>query len=131
MVSFARRVSADHAALSSARHSAVAWMHEQAGPECEAAAADMAVVLTELVANVIDHTDAADVDVALRVEDGRFVLEVANDGAATDLPSVDLWGRLQEDDRGRGLRLVAAFCDEVVVDGDDHRTRISCSRLYR
>ncbi len=124
MVSLARSVPSDHASLSGLRQSVSTWLNEELG--AVSVVADTAVVLTELAANVIDHTDSPNIDVDLRLTAGHLTLHVANEGPMSEVPAVDMWGRLAEADRGRGLRLVRALCDEVLVDGDDHRTEIIC-----
>lgn len=125
MVSFARSFTADHEVLSALRQSVSEWLADQVESD-QALVADVAVVLTELAANVIDHTDAAEIDIDLRVGDADVTLEVANAGPVGAVPPIEQWGHLREGDRGRGLRLIAALCDEVVVSGDDLHTRIRC-----
>ena len=78
MVSFARRVPTDHAEVSSLRRSATEWLRAELYPDLETVVADMSVVVTELMANVIDHTEALAMDVVLDVADGCVTIEVTN-----------------------------------------------------
>ena len=128
MTSFARRVSADHASVSTLRRDASDWLRAVLGPDSGTTLEDLAVVLTELAANVVDHTDSSLVDVDVRV-DGEFVtVQVTNTGPVTVVPPTGEWGHVSDGDRGRGLRLVAALSDEILVVGDEHRTTITCRR---
>ena len=129
MVSFARLAPANHAALSTLRRSASDWLAGELGSNAGEVIADLTVVLTELAANVIDHTDSETVAVELALADDGFVtLVVANDGPVSAVPPAELWGKLDEGDRGRGLRLVKSFCDEILIGGDERHTTISCRR---
>lgn len=128
LVSFSRRIPANHVALSELRQAVSAWLNAELDSAHPTVVADVALVLTELTANVVDHTDAAFVDVDLEVVGDRVTIEVRNEGTVYAIPPLQEWGGGSEGDRGRGLRLVAAFCDEVLIGGDEHRTRITCRR---
>jgi anti-sigma regulatory factor (Ser/Thr protein kinase) len=87
---------------------------------------DIGLVLTELAANAIDHTESEYVGVVLQVDSSAVSIEVANDGDSRSIPDVVGWGSLAEGDRGRGLRLVRALCDDIELAGDEQMTVVRC-----
>ena len=123
---FSNRIGADHAELSALREEAALWLSQSLDESGDTTVADVSLVLTELAANVIDHTSSDSVDVELRVEDEWVTVVVLNSGPVDSVPPIDRWGELAEDLRGRGLRLIRALCDEIEVSGDDETTRICC-----
>lgn len=82
--------------------------------------------MTELAANVIDHTDSEWVQVAIDVGDGVVIVEVTQNSSVLSVPPVECWGLLEEGDRGRGLRIVRALSRHIEISGNDVRTSITC-----
>ncbi|TYB49610.1 ATP-binding protein [Actinomadura chibensis] len=84
---------------------------------------DIVMVVSETVANAITHTasglDGGSVTVLLAAVDGRYRLEVGDDGAADGKPHVkDEIGA----ETGRGMRIVDALASRWGVRADGPRT---------
>lgn len=128
MASFSKRFDADHRCLSDARAEVSAWLERSAAarsldPE---RAIDLALVVTELAANAIDHSTTPWVWLDVDVDDDGAVVEVSNLGSVDDVPPVEEWASLEPTDRGRGLRIVQALTTNIEVGGDDGSTRVRC-----
>ena len=123
--SFAEEFSATHHALSGVRRQVGAWLRTQ-GHDSSVLVADVEMVLSELGANVVDHTSSPWISVALELRCDRVIVEVSNQGSARVVPAVAAWGDLAEGVRGRGLRIVRALCTTIVVTGDEQRTHVRC-----
>lgn len=123
--SFAEEFSATHHALSDVRHRVGAWLRTH-GHDSSVLVADVEMVLSELGANVVDHTGSPWIRIALELPGDRVTVEVSNQGSARVVPDVKDWGDLAEGTRGRGLRIVRALCTTIVVTGDEQRTHIRC-----
>lgn len=93
---------------------------------------ELAVAFSELVANAVRESppgaDPASAHAVLG-GDGRLVLEVSNEVAATSPEEVKEHWDLNDPLRtgGRGLLLVSAFVDDIVVDVAGERLVIRCS----
>lgn len=123
--SFAEEFSATHQALSDVRRQVGAWLRTQ-GHDSAVLVADIEVVLSELGANVVDHTSSPWIRLAMELTGYEVTVEVSNQGSALVVPNVEDWGDLVEGTRGRGLRIVRAVCTTVVVTGDEQHTHIRC-----
>lgn len=127
MSAFSSRIGARHVELSALREEAAVWLSQTLEESSDSTIADVSLVLTELAANVVDHTSSETVTVDLRVDDSSVTIEVSNDGPVSAVPPIGLWGEMAEGSRGRGLRLIRALCDDIAVTGDADRTCITCS----
>lgn len=128
MREFSRSLTTAHGELTACRHDLATWMRSLPGLDGSTVIADVELVLTELVANVIDHTDSTDVVVLAALDRDGLWLSVMNDSSVDGVPDPSEWGVLQEGHRGRGLRLVRALCSSIEVAGGDDRTEI-CVRI--
>lgn len=125
--SLAKRLAPDHVELSSLRTEVSSWLESTITEDDKAVLiGDIGVVLTELAANAIDHTESEYVSVVLHVDSSAVSIEVANDGDSSSIPEVVGWGSLAEGHRGRGLRLVRALCDDIELAGDERSTIVRC-----
>ena len=114
MATFSRRVDADHRSLSEARAAYGDWLVAQGvAPQCRV---DVDVVVTELAANVIDHTMSTSVVIDLSVDPETVVVSVAQPADEPAVPAVEQWGVDELGDRGRGLRIVVALCTDLHVE---------------
>lgn len=90
-----------------------------------------ALVLTELAANVVDHTDSDWIDLAAAATATELVLEVSHDGDVADIPPIDTWDRIGPDtdhpDRGHGLRLIRRLTSWIEIDAADGSARVRCA----
>lgn len=131
MSTFSQRFDAEHRRLSDIRSAYRAWFEsdESDVPATASSVVDADVVVTELAANVIDHTNSPWVWLEITATRSTVTATVAHVGPASTVPDVALWGVLEEGDRGRGLRLVRALCDHVEVVAHGEKTSIRC-RLF-
>lgn len=116
---FTRTIARSHRELSALRHDVRAWLarlEESPGP----APVDIDLVVTELMANAIDHTASETIDLAVTVHAGRARVRVANDRGSDHPVLTSEWSTSGE--RGRGLRLVAAVSSDLRLGGDDRRS---------
>ncbi len=90
---------------------------------------DIDLVVTELAANVIDHTDSPWVEVTVTAAASGLTVEVLHDGDAVGLPAIDSWDRIAGGERGRGLRIVRALCQEIEVVHGENGAAIRCRML--
>lgn len=125
ITSFAEEVPATHAHLSDVRRAIGAWLRAQ-GVVSQTAVGDVEMVVSELGANVVDHTGSRTIRIALELSGDRVVIDVVNRGSAYLVPAIEEWGELVEGSRGRGLRIIRALCAEIVVSGDTEHTHIRC-----
>lgn len=117
------------ASIPLARHFLRDWLVR--APVEETELDDLLLVATELCANAVRHASGEPGSVSLRAltRDADVVIEMEDDGKGfaldtsvhDELPEV-------EAERGRGLFLVSALCDEVDVDRVDGRTVVRCVR---
>ena len=126
MTSFAEEFSATHHQLSDVRRRVGAWMRGQGHDDAPILVGDVEMVITELAANVVDHTGSPWIRVAVELPGDRVTIEVSHQGSAHGVPAVEEWGELLEGTRGRGLRIVRALCNTIVVTGDVNRTHVRC-----
>ncbi|VVJ17902.1 regulator of sigma factor [Amycolatopsis camponoti] len=109
---------ADTTDLAAAR--ALAHTHAAAGGLSADQAADVEVVVTELLANCVEHGGGTGT-VRLWTEDGEFVCEVHDRGTLAD-PLAGRRPATPEQHRGRGLLLVNYLADLVRLHTGDHGT---------
>ncbi len=124
------QIAADHSSLSDARGELDAWLRAGARPLDAEQANDIAVIVTELAANVVDHTSAPWVEITVALADDRATIEVAHEGSANRIPGVPEWGPASGKSRGHGLRLVRALSERVAVTGDDSHAAIRCELRF-
>ena len=95
---------------------------------------DFRLVISELVANIIEHGDGSGFEVFVDEDHAdRWVVGVACAVAAagTSLPDPAVWAVADADEAsGRGLGIVRALMDDVSVETIDGEVIIRCS-LYR
>lgn len=127
-VSYSSQIPADHRQLSSARSEIGSWLetHAEPGVRTSTLAGDIEMVVSELGANVIDHTSSPWLRIEVQLEARRAVVTITNPSDAGALPPVEVWGTLEEGHRGRGLRIIRALCDTIVVTGGEELTHIRC-----
>ncbi|HEY1117590.1 MAG TPA: ATP-binding protein [Acidimicrobiales bacterium] len=114
--------------VSAARQAFVAWLAELADED--ELLEDMSVVVSELASNAIESADHVEGGAEVRAEvDGDVVnVEVSNrvpDGI-TDIRHWDLDDPLRGG--GRGLMIVRAYTDSLVVDSTEGTVTVRCSR---
>ena len=128
MSRFTTRCDADHRSLSDLRGRLTSWLlTDDTGPLLPGPlVADIDVVVTELGANVIDHTGSPWLQVSVDVGLDVVVLEASHIGSVHAIPPAESWGLLQVGDRGRGLRIVRALTRHIEIVGDDHRASVRC-----
>lgn len=98
-----------------------------------AVAADVELIIAELVTNAVEQEPTMPVRLDVAIADGAIYVSVANrsvDDSAIDLPgstggTID--GVL---DRGRGLQIVSALADGVWVHADGEWTSVSCLKRF-
>ncbi|HEX6844342.1 MAG TPA: SpoIIE family protein phosphatase, partial [Actinomycetota bacterium] len=107
-------------ALSGLRHRLDAWLRLRCLGDDDVDAAVLAV--NEAVANAIEHgrAERARVEVEAEIEDLLLRVTVRDRGRWLDRPS--------EPDRGRGLLLMEALMDEVVLDRSPEGTTVTLRR---
>ncbi len=128
MSRFTTRCSTDHRRLSDLRATATDWLRDELADRSlpEHVVVDVDVVMTELAANVIDHTVSPWVQVAVDVGLDVIAVEVTSPSSVHDVPPAECWGLLEEGDRGRGLRMVRALSRQIELTGDSERTSVRC-----
>lgn len=121
---FSVRVDADHESISRARREIARWAAE-VGADRDALA-DVELVVTELAANVVDHTTSSWVGIDVELAGDVAVLTVSGGCPADGIPPVERWGLVPGRGRGHGLRIVRALCTTVEVTGDRLVSAVRC-----
>jgi len=117
--SFHASIPSSHLDLSSLRHEVRAWL--DARPDSgRPPSVDVDLVVTELVANAIDHTDAPAIDLTVVAEGPTLRVEVANDRGPEEPVLASAWA--ESGARGRGLRIVAALSAELRLKTENGRS---------
>ena len=117
--SFHASIPPSHFDLSSLRHEVRAWL--DARPDSDLpSSVDVDIVVTELVANAIDHTDAPAIDLSVVAEGPTLRVEVANDRGPEEPVLASAWA--ESGARGRGLRIVAALSADLRLQTEDGRS---------
>ena len=130
MATFSQRFDADHRTLSTVRGALRDWLESHAGDlTSDAGIGDIELVVTELAANVIDHSGSRWVDLAVTTEPSGLAIAVAQDGDASGLPDTASWDTEALGDRGHGLRIVRALCNEITIDRNGETTAVRCRLL--
>ena len=126
---FTAKIPAAHHQLSEARVELSSWLRSKLSgrTNTEAIVSDVTVVVTELAANVVDHTTSDWITLRIEVAPTAVVIEVVGGGPVDAIPIVEHWRDLEEGDRGRGLRIVRGICDDVEVSGDAEVTTVRVS----
>lgn len=125
---FARRLGAGTASISSARQAFDTWLRE--ATDDEEILQEMSIVVSELASNALDGADPAQPDADVRAEVARDVLEVVvSNRTPADLTDIRRWD-LDDTLRGggRGLMIVRAYTDTLVVDSTGDTVRVRCTR---
>ena len=81
---------------------------------------ELKLAATEALSNALRH-GAPPVDVTLEARDGAVEVEIADHGTFAT--------RAGRRDGGRGLPLMVALADEVVLDSDERGTRVRLRKL--
>ena len=128
METFTQGLNADHCTLSTVRGALRSWldMHAASALTSESAMGDVDLVVTELAANVVDHSGSPWVDVAVTTTASGMDIAVGQDGDAAGLPDAASWSTVPDGDRGHGLRIVEALCTEVAVERNGETTVVRC-----
>lgn len=125
---FAWSLAAGPGSVSAARRAFVTWLAELSSDDD--LLQDMAVVVSELASNAIDggEPDHLEAEVRADVEADVINLVVSNrlPDDVTDIRHWDLDDPLRGG--GRGLMIVRAYTDSLVVDSIDGRVTVRCSR---
>ncbi len=127
---FEAHVEPTYAAAADLRHRARQWLEEQ--PLERAVIDDAELVIAELVANAVDQRPAAPIRFEAELGDGSVAVSVANRSSAPptiDLPSKTPRGPKVDgslDERGRGLLIVEALSDDLLVVHADGWTTVRC-----
>lgn len=125
---FAWHLDADAEAIPDARHAFQDWL--RGSPAGAEDVADMAVVLSELASNALAGAQGTDtgIDIRASIEGDELELEVANHVSAT----ADHVLRWDLDDPlrggGRGLMIVRAYTDTLVIDSSGSTVIVRCTR---
>lgn len=132
MSTFSQRFEADHRTLSTTRSDYRAWFDgDRVTSGSTIDPIELDVVATELAANVIDHTDSPWVWLEITAAPTEVTVTVSHLGPSSAIPDVARWGALDEGERGRGLRMVGALCDQIEVESEGDTTSIRCRILSR
>ena len=117
--SFHASIPPSHLNLSSLRHEVRAWLDARTDID-RPPSVDVDVVVTELVANAIDHTDAPVIDLTLVAEGPTLRVEVANELGREEAVLASEWAEAGA--RGRGLRIVAALSVDLRLRTEEGRS---------
>lgn len=123
-------------------HAAASQTRQQVGRRLDEAsipaviAADVELVLAELLSNAVEQKPDDPIRVAAAIADDAIYLSVSNRTAggagSVELPTTgdlpDPSGELAED--GRGLYIIRALTDRLWFEGDDDWTTVSCLRRF-
>jgi anti-sigma regulatory factor (Ser/Thr protein kinase) len=92
-------------------------------------AADLQLVASELFTNAIEHGLGSVVEVAVESTPEFVGVSVASDGIAPDVGAVAGWSVAAADaPSGRGLGIVRALADELIVERADGRFVVTARR---
>ncbi|HKE01758.1 MAG TPA: ATP-binding protein [Planctomycetota bacterium] len=113
-----------------ARHKVATWLSKAGAPK--RVANEIGLALTEVCNNAIEHgtaTKTRPMHLTAAIEGGIVAIEFLGDhgGSAQRLDESFTWAALPDSghDRGRGLYLIRAYVDELIVDSTrDGRLRI-------
>jgi anti-sigma regulatory factor (Ser/Thr protein kinase) len=97
----------------------------------ESAVDDMGLIVSELVANSIQHGDGGDIVVHVDADAGEWFAVTVGNGLAARQPPMNpaTWTVAPADERsGRGLGIVRQLADEIEVALDADHLDITCRR---
>lgn len=97
----------------------------------DAAVDDMGLIVSELVANSIQHGDGGDIVVRVEHDSDEWFAVTVGNGLAVRHPPMDpaTWTVAPPDERsGRGLGIVRQLADEIEVMLEADRLDITCRR---
>jgi len=93
---------------------------------------DAALIVAELGANALLHTDSGDIGgafhVSLIVSDDTVSISVTDSGSSKTTPQVEQAG--DDDTHGRGLAIVTALAQLVETRGDQHSHTVTAHLSY-
>ena len=93
---------------------------------------DYSLVVSELVTNVIEHSDGFQVEIIVDVDDPEWwVLEVVGGAPVVpkQMPIPEMWTVADANEvSGRGLGIVRHLMDDVVTDVTPDRISVRCRR---
>lgn len=93
---------------------------------------DFSLVVSELVTNVIQHSNGFHIDIMVGVDDPEWwVLEVVGGAPAAPkrMLAPEMWTVASAHEvSGRGLGIVRQLMDDVVTDVSPHRVSVLCRR---
>jgi anti-sigma regulatory factor (Ser/Thr protein kinase) len=96
-----------------------------------AAMDDLGLIVSELVANAIQHGDGSDIVVCVHPDRSDGFNITVSSGVGANRPPMDptTWTVAQSDQHsGRGLGMVRQLADEVTVELANDRLDVTCSR---
>jgi anti-sigma regulatory factor (Ser/Thr protein kinase) len=113
--------------LNAARTGVADWLESQGGASL---LQDVTLVVSELVSNAIEASPACDYVVDANVSAGMVSLTVTNE-TTSPIPGSDSWGPVEAlAAQGRGLAIVSALCDQVVVSEHQGRTSVTVKLAF-
>jgi len=112
---FRRSVPADSAQLAAVRHSVSAWLETEG--VADPARADVVLATHEATANAVEHSSSeTPVVIVGRIERGMIAIEVSDEGSWRP-PELN-------EERGRGLLMIASLVSKVSVQNDSSGTTV-------
>ena len=130
MSTYRTRILADHHAVSSTRHELDEFLRREGGLEDDVIRETVALVFTELAANVVDHTASTWIGIAATPAVDGITLDVSHDGERDAIPPIESWESLEPgpDDpgRGHGLRLIRRLTSTITIEELGDRVRVRC-----
>ena len=125
---FERQLSADLSGLSAVRADLGRWLHDRGADDD--ARRDLVLATSEAVANAAEHGSGRRTTERVRV---RARVDPRAEGAGDVVVSVHDHGRWRtptaSDERGRGLMIIGALVDDVLVDAGDGTTVVLRRRM--
>jgi len=121
MNAYSASVTPDLSELAGLRHDLARWFERAAvGKEL---GADLVLATHEAVANAIEHAEGQGrVAVKANLSEGEITIDVTNQGAWKSDQRTDI------SDRGRGLLLMRALADDVVITSSGDAVTVSVRR---
>ena len=128
---FEREISADLVGLSEARRALAGWLGARGVDE--PVRSDLVLAASEALANAGEHGAGGRADESVRLHARVRPVDVAVDEVVLEVNDDGHWrqGAPRGDDRGRGLTIIAALVDDVVVHTERGTTVVLRRRLER
>jgi anti-sigma regulatory factor (Ser/Thr protein kinase) len=88
-------------------------------------AADVALATSELVTNALEHGSGGPVEIVVTAAGGAVEISITSSSGAVPVPPAQRRAPASQV-RGRGLQIVAAVADHVVISGEDGQVSVTC-----